>query len=65
MSGHVWRGFMLTSALMVCCPQARLLQEDPLAWQSILEDWESLLPDTLSRWKEDDGKLAAVFEEHR
>ena len=47
------------------CVQARLLLEDPASEESILHQWDTILPEVLQRWDAHPGQLSAFSDGYR
>ncbi len=56
---------LLVLGLMHICLQARMVLEDPGCVDSIIQDWQSVLPATLNKWKIEQKDLQIFFEDFR
>jgi len=56
---------LLELGLKHVCLQARMVLEDPGCVDSIIQDWQSVLPATLNKWKIEQKDLQIFFEDFR
>ena len=56
---------LLVLEFMHVCLQARMVLEDPGCVGRIIQDWQSVLPATLNKWKVEQKDLQIFFEDFR
>ena len=61
---HVVACFLFGACAMLCL-QARMVLEDPDCVDSIIQDWQNVLPATLKQWHVEQQDLQIFFEDFR